>query len=663
MFGKKVKDDLVDLQPAGGGKKLNPKVLIAGVAAVLVIGVIVLVTVLLGGNKKNNLSVMGALNDVLCTETGSFIYRISVNTGDAGTVITQAEKVASMEELNSMAGAEVNESEDTASKYQFQDWDKYAEVRAGDWEHPVYQILVEGSTTSVNPLTTHFVVSIATPYKNDKFTDVTCFNGNYYIDIETMRSWLTSSADDYLISVGERLPQGSRYLVIPEADFKVGSRYAESSEYELSQVTGLTNLYRRFMLGYGAVSNSIFNGVSDDAFSNQKTAATLRIVGADGAKVVQNFKYMINNITDLTDGVVQSGVTNELYSDAQVTQHNREKDNLLEAFSGMRDAVNTVDPASLNLQITGIGRKYGNINGGDTKEVNITSLFTANGVDYSIAFAGERRSNADEVTLPQGSQLNYSSLQFVNEDGEVATNDDIYKVSVVQYVLDCIGDYFNFTAIDTSKQLDIRPDRIANHAIDEFIDLVNQAGTYDKFLTHNNFHEFAEKYTNFADDTEGATEQDFANAQLMEDFITELNNLTGGLVIEKIVEVEEEIPQYPEVKFSQQGIDFTLKYNEELSTDKLIVLDGEAINKGSSSFAIDLTEFSLQTLLGSIYPANNETVLLAYDSTFDMEAVSTSIDSMAGSWNEFKLYFVPLQDTGHMDLFFGSTQRGAAVEY
>lgn len=665
MFGRKVKDDLVDLQPAEGqGKKLNPKVLIAGIAVVLVVGVAFLVTTLLGGSKKNNLSVLGALNDVICNETGSFIYRISVNTGEAGTVITQAEKVASMEELQTMAGAVDDTSGGEAqSKYEFQDWDKYAEVRAGDWEHPVYQILIEGSTTSVDPLTTHFVVSVATPYKNDKFTDVTCFNGNYYIDIETMRSWLTSSADDYLVNVGERLPQGSRYLVIPEAEFKVGSRYAESSEYELSQVVGLTNLYRRFLMGYSAVSGSLLNNVSSDAFNNDKTAATMRIVGNDSVTVINNFKYMVNNITDLGDKIVQSGVGNNLYNDSQVTQHNRERDNILEAFSGLRNAVNTCDPTALNLQMTGIGRSYDNISGGQTKEATVTAMFTNNGVDYSIAFAGERRTNADEVTLPQGSQLAFSSLQYVNEYGEVAADTDTYKISIVQYVLDCIGDYFNFTGIDTGKKLDIMPDRIANHAVDEFIELVNQAGTYDKHLTRNNFHEFAEKYTNFDETAAGVVDTDYANAQLMQDFLTELNNLTGGLVVEKIVEKEEEIPQYPEVTFSQQGIDFTLKYNEELSSDKLIVLDGEAINKGSASFTIDLTEFSLQTLLGSIYPANNETMLLAYDSTFDMESVKLSVDSLAGSWNEFKLYFVPLQDTGHMDLFFGSTQRGAAVEY
>ena len=178
----------------------------------------------------------------------------------------------------------------------------------------------------------------------------------------------------------------------------------------------------------------------------------------------------------------------------------------------------------------------------------------------------------------------------------------------------------------------------------------------------SNIAVFVDKYMNYKEDNT-STQLDLANAKLMSDFVQSLNGVTGGLVVEKVVQAEEEIEQYPELTFSQQGIDFTFKYNAELSSPSLIVLDGEAINKGDSSFEVDLTNFSIQTLLGSIYPANNETLLLAHDNTFDMTVAPLTLQSMSKSWNDFKLYFVVSDDGGHMDLFFGGTQRGAVVEY
>ena len=93
------------------------------------------------------------------------------------------------------------------------------------------------------------------------------------------------------------------------------------------------------------------------------------------------------------------------------------------------------------------------------------------------------------------------------------------------------------------------------------------------------------------------------------------------------------------------------------------VLDGEAINKDTDGVTVDLTMFSLHTLLSSVYPANNETLILGYDNEFDFESLQTSLDLPAGQWGNFRLYFVISDDSGHMDLFLGDLQKGAVVEY
>lgn len=649
MFKKKVSDDLVDVSTPkkassfhlGKGAKIG-----IAIAAVAVLGVGA--KMLLGGGGKMNY--ISTLNSIFSNELGTFRYVISVNTGEAGTVITSGDKVASMEELNAMVGDIEGSNSSAASKYEFSDWNKYADVKSGDWKHPVYQIVIEGCTTSVEPLSTHFSVSIATPFTNAPFTDVTCFNSNYYIDVETMRTWLLNSSDSYLVELGQTLPQGSKYLVIPEAEFKYASRYAEAGEKDLSTVTGMVTMYRRFLSALSSTSSTVSGVVDSKCFASTKDTAKMVITGEDSVKVLNATKSLVNQIGDYHDSLVTAGVSNGLYDEQQATQAKREKDNIISAFEGLALALNTADFNAMNLQASGFCRSFVNGQNNQTIEGTLGVMFTNEGTDYSIELSAVRSGDKTEVTLPNGSQLALADLQSMGSGDVVVTT------------LNSIGDYFNFTGIATEKQLEITPDTISKTAIADFIDLVNGAGTYEIWLTEHNFQTFVDKYMNYKEDN-NSTQLDLANAKLMTDFVQSLNGVTGGLVIEKVVQAEEEIEQYPELTFSQQGIDFTFKYNTELSSPSLIVLDGEAINKGDSSFEIDLTNFSIQTLLGSIYPANNETLLLANDNTFDMTLAPLTLQSMSKSWNDFKLYFVVSDDGGHMDLFFGGTQRGAVVEY
>lgn len=649
MFKKKVSDDLVDVSTPkkagsfqlGKGAKIG-----IAIAAVAVIGVGA--KLLLGGGGK--MDYVSTLNSIFSNELGTFRYVVSVNTGEAGTVITSGDKVASMEELNAMVGNIEDSNSSAASKYEFSDWNKYADVKSGDWKHPVYQIVIEGCTTSVEPLATHFSVSIATPFTNAPFTDVTCFNNNYYVDVETMRTWLLNSSDSYLVELGETLPQGSKYLVIPEAEFKYASRYAEAGEKDLSTVTGMVTMYRRFLSALSSTSSTVSGVVDSKCFSSTKDTAKMVITGEDSVKVLNATKSLVNQVGDFHDSLITSGVSNSLYNEQQATQARREKDNIISAFEGLALALNTADFNAMNLQASGFCRSFVNGQNNKTIEGTLGVMFTNDGTDYSIELSAVRSGDKTEVTLPNGSQLALADLQNMGSGDVVVTT------------LNSIGDYFNFTGIATEKQLEITPDAISKTAIADFIDLVNGAGTYDVWLTEHNFQDFVDKYMNYKEDNT-STQLDLANAKLMSDFVQSLNGVTGGLVVEKVVQAEEEIEQYPELTFSQQGIDFTFKYNAELSSPSLIVLDGEAINKGDSSFEVDLTNFSIQTLLGSIYPANNETLLLAHDNTFDMTVAPLTLQSMSKSWNDFKLYFVVSDDGGHMDLFFGGTQRGAVVEY
>lgn len=153
-------------------------------------------------------------------ELGSFSYTFDVRTGEKGSLITENKSSAtSVDELSSVENADTSTTETTEetnivaqepeteeSKNEFQDWNKYADVKTGNWQYPNYKIVISGCTTSLEPLTTDFTVNLATANYNDKFTEIVCIDGNYYFDIESMYNWLKSSGDSYLISLTDKMP-------------------------------------------------------------------------------------------------------------------------------------------------------------------------------------------------------------------------------------------------------------------------------------------------------------------------------------------------------------------------------------------------------------------------------------------------------------------------
>lgn len=645
LFKRKVQDDLVDTEEVREKKEIKflptKRQWTLGISITAILVVLAIVHAVFFGDK---FSYFGTMKSIFSNELGSFKYTFSVNTGEAGTILTTSEPVADASMLESSDEAE-GEDEAGGSKHEFSDWNKYADVQSGDWKHPVYQVVVEGCTTSVEPLTSHFTVSIATPFASSMFTDVTCLEGKYYIDIETMRGWLVNSKDSYLSDLGSKLPQGSKYLVIPESEFAIPSRYAEEGEKDFSNVTSMRTLTQRLtnylLMGLDLVESG------GGATKVEDSAASFALSGADAMNVVNKYRSYVVNAGDFQKSLVSNSA---LYSDSQKQQALRETDNFIEACAGLRTFVDTADLSTLNLQVGGSCREFLNGYNNQQLEGSMDVALTADGTDYSFGVVAMRSGDVVEVTLPQGSQLTLADLEKTG--GRSLVWDTIFGVV----------DYFNFTGIELSKQLEITPANITRNAQLEFIKMVNDVGVCDYHLTEHNLPTYLETYMNYKE-TANSTPNDTANAKMVSDFIGALNNITGGLIVEKEVEAEVEVEQYPSLKFTENGVDFDLKYNTEESTATMIVLDGEAVNKGDTGFTLDLTMFSLHTLLSSIYPANNQTLILDYDNNFDFESMQTEAELPAGGYAGFKLYFVISDDGGHMDLFLGDTQMGAVVEY
>lgn len=655
LFNKKVKDDLLEEEEVkeSGVKALmkNKKVII--VAGVVLVIVLMLIVKSCTGGKKNTADYYDTLEQIFSSELGYFKYTLDVRTGEKGSLLT-SNTVAdvSMEDLNTADNAEATtESSETVetvveetseSKNEFQDWDKYADIKTGDWQYPNYKITVEGNTTSLEPLKTDFKVYLATNAYNSLFTEVCFIDGNYYFDIESMYNFLKNSGDSYLVEVGSKLPNGSKWLVIPEDQFKVTSRYAESGEKEFSECESLVKLYRRFLVGLNTVKSSIKGVVGSTGQNVSDSIITLNLSGESADSVVRAVKEIAVRSGDFYTGLLNAGNNSGLYTESQLKQAVREKDNFIEAMYDLATYMQITDIPSLGTKISGNSRVYTNGYGNQQIEASLAVSYSAD-VDHAIQFTGIRAGDNNQITLPSGSQ---------NKE-----NNPVYRE-----VLDKVCDYLNTTRIKTEVNLEINPETISEEIIERFIDLANSTGTAGYYITRNNVFEFIEKYSNF-EVTDKTKKDDAVNAQLVSDLAETLNNIVGGIIVEREVEKEVEVEKYPHINFERSGVVFDIDYIEEESDSKIIVLNANVLNKSDTEYTFNASDMSLRTLLNSIYPANNETLIRNADNMFDMEQLTTEVTLAPHEWIEFKLYFAPSDDDGHMDLYFGEDNCGSVIEY
>lgn len=661
LFKKEVKDDLLVEESTNESAKQLPKFLtnkkiVIPVGVVLVIVLALVVKSLLGGGGKMNY--YDTMASLFTNELGTFSYTIDVRTGEKGSLITEkTSSSSSVGELNSVENADTATTESTeksditkqeqstekTSKNNFQDWNKYADVKTGNWQYPNYKIVINGCTTSLDPLTTDFTVNLVTANYNDKFTEVVCIDGNYYFDVESMYNWLKSSGDSYLISLTDKMPNGSKWLVVPESEFKIPSRYAEDGEKDLSYCTSLKTMYERFLVALTSTKSTLSNSLGSTGISSNKDTVSLNLASSEATPILKAFKGIATQSGDWYDSLITAGVDKKLYTDDEKTQAMREKDNVMEALSDLATYLNITDLSSQKLAVQGSARSYTNGKNNATIEGSLAVNYSTDTTDYIIQFSGLRSGDAEDIKLPRGSQTKVV--------------DDSYLGAFNSLV-----DYLNVTPIKTSVQLEINPTTLSDGVIEKFIELVNDTGTAGEWITKDNVYKFIEKYASFKETSE-TTNDDKVNAKLVSDLAEAMNKIVGGVVVTKEVQAEEQVEQYPDINTQETGVYTKIKYDESKSDSQVAVFHVEAINKGDSAVTVDTTNFSLRTLLNSVYPSNNETLIRNYDNTFDMSKLVKSIELPSKGWSEFDLYFVISDDTGHMDMYFGDTNLGSAIEY
>ena len=113
--------------------------------------------------ESDGLNYYDTLTSLFTQEIGSFRYAIDVRTGEKGSMIVQnTSSGMGLSDLNKTEGIQdddSNEPEDSGNKFEFSDWEESKDVRVENWEYPNYKIIIDGCTTSTEPLNTTFTVS------------------------------------------------------------------------------------------------------------------------------------------------------------------------------------------------------------------------------------------------------------------------------------------------------------------------------------------------------------------------------------------------------------------------------------------------------------------------------------------------------------------------
>lgn len=635
--GGLVKDDSVLKKE----KKSNKKGLFIGVGVVAVI--LLFIVIKLIGAKSGKKDFYAEINEIFSKEVGTFHYEVEVQTAKSGTTaeaVTTTDTAVTTEESASEEEATSEEQERTLTAKTDDNWGNKDNVETGDWEYPSYKIIISGVTKSVEPLATNFKIDIATPYFNSNFTDVTVLDGKYYINIEQMRYWLLNSKDSYLMEVGNKLPDGSKYLVLSEEEFAYYSRFAEASEKDSSKATGLTTLYRRFLVKEKIFMNAASKNLGNTGVKQDGDITSLDLSGENAVKVFGNIKNLVVNRGDAYTSYLNSAKS--LYSDSQLAQANNEKDNFIEAMSMLSRYLNTEDDGSVIVK--GSIRKYKDAKQMNVSEATINTKTKLNGVDYNINFILSRSDAVKDITLPDGSQV---------------TNDKLESPTLIEDVCYDIVDYFNPFDIDLDKKLALSNDNLKEQILDSFINQVNESGYADKYITRHNVQEFIDTYVAY----EGNDENGINAMKLVGDYMEMLNSITGGVVKTEVVQQEEEVEQYPIIVSNVDGLQITASFDKNESSTKLYKVHVKFENYSVDKKEIDLTNFSLQTLQSSKYPSNNYTLLNDYDNSIEKDSIQESLELEASQFTETTLQFIISDDTGYMDLWYGDTKLGVLQAY
>lgn len=598
-------------------------------------------------------------------------------------------------------------------------WSNDYDIKEFGWKYPNFKISFTGNTMSLDPLTTTVDVKITTPYHDSstsQFTTLRVVEDDYYLNIEDMRNWLNNSKDYTFRQMCADLPTDVRWLHMTKDEFVIPSPFAEDGEEEVSARKGLRQLYLRDCVAGSMIFGQLKKTLSDSAFGKEKDtgANTLDISDSDGVAFVNGIRNLVNRSGDFYTSVVNTQKSNHLFAtskakstdenadvttdsqgvdtneDKAVKQALREKDNIVNALVALMEKLSVTDANTVNFTAKGKSNAYD-----QTIDCDCQASFVLDDVQYELIISAKKTGSKKDITKP-------------DEKGFIEIKD--YKEGYNWYDIAYeVLDYLDPFGIKFVNKLEKTPESVTNDLLDSFMAMVNQKGTCDYVLNKYNLTQFLSEYMLYIED-KNSTDNEKANAKMTKDFLDSLSALSFLDKFNKVMNeikdvVGKEEPEQPsnepttpdvpttpveEVDYKAQvspiaGTDynnitstniggnkaqFVFSVNQSETTSDMVVVD-MAVTLTEITPAefnkIKLTDFNIQTLLGSKYPANNEVLIRNYDNGFDFKKLQTELAPINFDENGtalVKLYFVTSNEaTGtYRDLWYGQNKIEVLVQ-
>lgn len=623
------------------GKVKGKKPIMLAVVGVVILAVLIILAVNIFGKDKTNYYSMW--KSVLNNELGSYRFVVDVRTSEHIDGEDNKLQDSTFEDMQSVEGVsadaetavvEEDKKDDSSGSNKTENSWTDSNGTTGDWwEYPNYRLIFEGCTTSVEPFTTNFTVTLATEHFNDTLTEVTIVDDKIYVDVESLQYWLSNSRDNYFISLGKSLPDSGKYMVLDQSDLKILSRYAEKGELESAYQDNALNAYRSIVGTISGVVDLVQNGLGNTGLSSTGDLYSLSLDGANADKLVGVVKNLAVKRGDVYDSFVNAQKSAGNITEEQYNQKVSEKDNFLAATDKMYRYLVSKDLSGLNLKVAGNGRTYVGGSESQNVEAELQVAFTLEGIDYNISLSGLRSGKGADITAPNGSTMNIDQQEFFG-------------------VVNGIFDYLNITSIDLGKQLEVTPDTIHRLLIEEFVDMVNNTSATESRISVQTAESFIQKYLNYKEN-EATTPDDVVNAQLVEDFLSSVDDLIVDMDMKTVQEEESEVEQFREVDVEADGLRFIAEMDEDNTSDKMGVIKLLILNTSNEEKVINLSDLNMRTMLESKYPINDETIIRGYDNTFDMSKLVKEVTLPAGGYIEADGYCIFNNGLEYMELYYG----------
>ena len=628
---------------------------------------------ILGGGKSND-TFYSILKETMNYQKGSFTYTFQVASAPVGKltaddIVTNSETTENGE--NSEEGGEATEGEETTEgseesteetteekqrktlTAQTQDWNEHTTEASNYWKYPNYTVTVKGQILSADPVTSKYDIIIRKEKYEDLFTSIFCVENNYYVDLQQMKTWLENSNDVYLMSLASDIPDSSRYVLADKSSLKFVSKYCENGEEENASVLGFQNEFLKWQSMIKLLTSNMESTFGSTGLGENNGHPTLEL-NSQNADMHKMLKGVATNSESLFDGFNNTMSSLGVYDEAQLKQANREKDNFISAFSNMLLNLSNTTNEELNMSIVGVGTKYTSESGVTGTESNLKITYNYDGTSYAIILDTAMSSSTDnEIKAPEG-----TSVEIDKFDDQLIVDKKMFGVV----------DYLNFTDVDLSKQLEKTPANIVKKSLIDFVDYINELELLDYKASINNVNMIIAKYKDISELSEEDPSYDNAPIlnKLVTDFLQNMSNVTSyneatGTV--EVAEEKEELEKYTAVDYqASETLTLNAKVNEAESTNRLVVIDLTINNTGIDAVQINAADFSLKTMIGSIYQGNNKT-LLENSELSDLSIVEESKLANPNEPATLKLYFALNGDQEYSELQYGETVLGAVINY